>query len=299
MVGAVLEEEQQVGGLELVGGDALHLLGLRIGVRRELHADLGPCRRGELGAVPGVRGLRGEAVRLADLGEGVVHDDGLGVGAHAGGRRTAGVVRATIVRSAICGGGASGGAGRSGSESGGGSLGSGLGLRLLHPPVGVLKQRIPAVDDDVPFFQVRSQLLDKAVHRLARFHQQHDPAGFLELGDQLLDRLGSLHLGALGLFGQEVVHLGDGAIVGHHDVAVVVHVEDEVLPHHRQADQADVSLRIHRKFLAENAFPAHRKEAEGLEPRRGELRVDLASPVGGLSLAAGGMKDHLQLVVPD
>jgi len=134
-----------------------------------------------------------------------------------------------------------------------------LRLRLLHPPIRVFKQGIPAIDNDVALFEMRSQLLDKVVHRLTSLDQQHDPPGLFEFRDQLLDRMRPLHLGAFGFLGQKVVYLGDGAVVGHDDVPVVVHIEDEVLPHHRQTDQPDIPLRIHRKFLAEKAFPAHRK----------------------------------------
>ena len=40
----------------------------------------------------------------------------------------------------------------------------------------------------------------------------------------------------------EVVDLGDRAVEDRHGEALVVHVEDEVLAHHRQADQPDVRL---------------------------------------------------------
>ena len=52
-------------------------------------------------------------------------------------------------------------------------------------------------------------------------------------------------LGALGFLGQELVDLGDGAVVGDDGEAVVVHVEDEVLAHDGQADEGDVALRFH------------------------------------------------------
>ena len=69
--------------------------------------------------------------------------------------------------------------------------------------------------------------------------------GFLSLDDHFLDGMGAEHLGALGFLGEEVVHLGDGAVVGHDGEAVVVHVEDEVLAHDGQADECDVALRFH------------------------------------------------------
>jgi hypothetical protein len=48
-------------------------------------------------------------------------------------------------------------------------------------------------------------------------------------------------LGALGLVGEEVVDLGNGAVEDGDFEAVVVHVEDEVLSHDGKADQADIT----------------------------------------------------------
>ena len=53
--------------------------------------------------------------------------------------------------------------------------------------------------------------------------------------------MGSLNLSSLGLSGQEFIHLGNCAVVGHDGDTVVVHVENQVLAHDRQADQCDVS----------------------------------------------------------
>ena len=53
--------------------------------------------------------------------------------------------------------------------------------------------------------------------------------------------MSSLDLGPLGLTGQEFIHLRGRSVIGHNREAVVVHVEDQVLAHDRQADQCDVS----------------------------------------------------------
>ena len=65
------------------------------------------------------------------------------------------------------------------------------------------------------------------------------------MADHLLDRVGADDVCPLGLVVEEIVHLGDGAVVGHDRVAVVVHVEDQVLAHDGQADECDVSLGFH------------------------------------------------------
>ena len=49
----------------------------------------------------------------------------------------------------------------------------------------------------------------------------------------------------LASLAEKFVHLGDGAVEDGHGEAVVVHVENEVLAHHGQSDQSDVSLRFH------------------------------------------------------
>jgi hypothetical protein len=49
----------------------------------------------------------------------------------------------------------------------------------------------------------------------------------------------------LGFIAEKLVHLLNRAIVGRHDEAVVVHVEDEVLAHDRQTDQCDISVWFH------------------------------------------------------
>jgi hypothetical protein len=57
--------------------------------------------------------------------------------------------------------------------------------------------------------------------------------------------VGPLDLAPLGFLGEELVHLGDGTVVGDDGEPVVVHVEDEVLAHDGQPDEGDVALRFH------------------------------------------------------
>jgi len=53
-------------------------------------------------------------------------------------------------------------------------------------------------------------------------------------------------LGALGFVGEKMIHLLDRAVERNDGEAVVVHVEDEILAHHGQTDECDVSLRFHK-----------------------------------------------------
>ena len=97
-------------------------------------------------------------------------------------------------------------------------------FNFLLPPVRILKKRVTAVDNNVPFFQEWHHLLNKIIHRLPRLHQKHHPPRPLQHRDHFLNRVGSQHFRAFGLILQEIVHLGDRAIKSHHGVPVVIHV---------------------------------------------------------------------------
>ena len=55
--------------------------------------------------------------------------------------------------------------------------------------------------------------------------------------------MGSNNLGTLGLVLEEIVDLLCRSVVGANLEAVVIHVEDEVLTHHGEADEGDVTVR--------------------------------------------------------
>ena len=69
--------------------------------------------------------------------------------------------------------------------------------------------------------------------------------GFLSRRDHFLDGMGADDLGALGFLVEEVVHLGDGAVVGGHGEAVVVHVQNQVLAHYGQPNYSNISFWFH------------------------------------------------------
>lgn len=60
--------------------------------------------------------------------------------------------------------------------------------------------------------KVTDQFVDEVVHRLSSLDQQDDSPGLLQFGHHVFQRLGSDHLGALGLVLQKVVHLGHGSV---------------------------------------------------------------------------------------
>ena len=85
-------------------------------------------------------------------------------------------------------------------------------------------------------------MFDEVVHRLAGFDHEHHASRLFEEPDHFLEGMGAEDACSFGLFGEEFVHFGDGAIKGDDDVAVVVHVEDEILAHHSQPDESDIAL---------------------------------------------------------
>jgi hypothetical protein len=116
---------------------------------------------------------------------------------------------------------------------------------ILHAARGVLEERVAAIDDDVAGFEIREQLLDEFVHRLACLDHEHHPARTLEQFHHLLNGVGADDLRPLRFVGEEFFHLRDGAVVSDDGETVVVHVEDQVLAHDGQPDEGDISLWFH------------------------------------------------------
>jgi hypothetical protein len=62
-------------------------------------------------------------------------------------------------------------------------------------------------------------------------------------------------LGAFGLVGEEVIDFRDGAVEDGHFEAMVIHVEDEVLTHYGEADEADVTGGVWHDELRKRGGP--------------------------------------------
>ena len=125
-----------------------------------------------------------------------------------------------------------------------------LALQVLGAADGIRKVRVAAIDDQVAGFQVRQQHFDEIVHRLPRLHHQHDLARPLQQPHHLFDRMRADDgLAALGGIVEEFVHFRNRAIVGHYRLTVIVHIEDEILTHHGEADQCDICGWFHAIFL--------------------------------------------------
>ena len=106
---------------------------------------------------------------------------------------------------------------------------------------------MPPVDDNVALFEQGKQQVDEFVDRRARLDQQHDPARLFEEAHQFLEAVRADDAGPFGFVGQELVDLADRAVVDGDDIAVVVHVQDDVLAHDGQSDKSDICGLRHKR----------------------------------------------------
>lgn len=102
---------------------------------------------------------------------------------------------------------------------------------VLGTAVGVWVVGVSTVDDDIASLDTTlgDEGLDEVVDGLSGHDEQHHAAWLLELGDKLLDAVGTDDALALGLISKEAVDLGDGSVEGHDGEAMVGSVQDQVL----------------------------------------------------------------------
>src|SRR5262245_34418949 len=101
--------------------------------------------------------------------------------------------------------------------------------------------RIAAVNDDVSLVKMRQQALDHLIHGFASLDHQHYSAGPFQEPNKFLNRMPPHDLSSGGFVMNEFVYLRDGAVEDGHAIAVVVHIQNQVLSHHGQADQTNVT----------------------------------------------------------
>src|SRR5262245_8017834 len=108
--------------------------------------------------------------------------------------------------------------------------------------------RIAAVDDDVSLVEMLSQAIDHMIHGIARLDHQHYAAGPLQRFDQFLYRMRAYYMRSGGFVLNEFVYLRNGAVEDGHAIAVVIHIQDQILSHHGQADQTNVTTFLLHKY---------------------------------------------------
>jgi hypothetical protein len=116
-----------------------------------------------------------------------------------------------------------------------------LSRQVLASTLGIGVMRVSTIDYDVAFLEVGEEGFDEVVDGLARHDQEHHAAWLLQLGAEFLDGVGAFDRFAFGFVGEEVVDFGDGAIECNDVESVVSGVEDQILTHNGQTDQAEVS----------------------------------------------------------
>src|SRR6185503_12331782 len=104
-------------------------------------------------------------------------------------------------------------------------------------------ETVAAVHHDVVGLDARAEeLLDDGVHRRPRLHQDENLARLLERGDEVRQRRSSYEAARrIPMAGHELLHDRGRSVVDGHAVAVVGHVQREVLTHHGESDQSDIS----------------------------------------------------------
>lgn len=122
---------------------------------------------------------------------------------------------------------------------------------VLCPTVRVGVVRIAAINDDVVLVAEGQECLDEVVDGLSGHDQKHHPPRLLEQLDKLLDRVGTDDGLAFGLVLEKEVDLFHGPIEGYDFEAMVGSIEDEVLAHDGQTDEAKISTSDEARRLAD------------------------------------------------
>ena len=103
--------------------------------------------------------------------------------------------------------------------------------------------RVATVDDDVALLNTSlgDKSLDERIDSFSGLDEEHHTSGLLELGDEILDAVGADNGLSLGLVCHEMIDFGDSSVESNNGEAVVSHVENQVLTHDGQANEAEIS----------------------------------------------------------
>jgi len=113
--------------------------------------------------------------------------------------------------------------------------------QILGTAVAVWVMGVSTVNDDVALFDEGEHLLNEVVDRRTSHDQKHHTTRLLELGNELLNRMGSDNGFALGLILEEAIDLGDGSVESNNGEAVIRSVENQILAHDREANETEIT----------------------------------------------------------
>jgi hypothetical protein len=102
--------------------------------------------------------------------------------------------------------------------------------------------RVAAVNDDVAGLEVWDEGIDECVNRGPGLDQQKHFAGTLELRDEFFNAVAADNILAVRARLHEGVDLAGSAVEHGDPETMILHVEDQILPHDGQADESYVTL---------------------------------------------------------
>ena len=114
-------------------------------------------------------------------------------------------------------------------------------LDFLRAAFGVGIERVAAIDDDVAGSEERQEGLDQLVDSRARLHHHHHLPRRLEGGHEVFERVAADDIRLVAPAGSEGVGDARRAVVDGDRIPAAGDVEGQVFPHHRQADQSDIT----------------------------------------------------------
>ena len=172
-------------------------------------------------------------------------------------------------------------------------------FQILAATLRVGEKRVAAIDDHVSLFEERRELSDDGVNRRTGLDHDHRFARASKSAHELFHRGRRLDVFPLGAFRREL--FGDGCRpIENGDLKPFrLHVENEVLAHHRQADKANITLiRFHFRYLLKVQrawkYASARRALKQMATWHPEILITtdpLQSPANNFSGTAGASVD--------
>ena len=119
----------------------------------------------------------------------------------------------------------------------------------LFPALGVGPEAIATIDDDIPLFEKGNKLINNRIDGCSCLDHDHSLAWTGQRSDELFESLGRMDPFSLGAtFGEFLSH-SQSPVVNTDGETFAFHIEDQILAHHGEADQADITLGITHNYL--------------------------------------------------